>query len=259
MSHFRRIWLLGGTVVVAAACAGLGFWQLDRLQTRRAENQRSLSQRDLPVLDLAVTSPPAGLTYRRSQAAGTYDFDNEFLLRGRVHLGAPGVQVITPLRIPGRDTAVLVHRGFVPTPDAGPPPPGVQYREPATATVSGIARPMPDAGDGAPIEMPHGESWRRLDLTAMRGRLPYPVAAYYLIVAADTARSVDHTAKGSVLPLRVEPPVLDDGPHLSYAIQWFLIGATAIGFGLAFARRGRPGAHRGGGGIAPPPGAPPKG
>jgi surfeit locus 1 family protein len=257
MSFFRRFSLLGITVVVAAACGGLGFWQLDRLKTRRAANRHSLSQRDLPVLDLAVESPPAGLTYRRGQVAGTYDFDNEFLLRGRVLLGAPGVQVITPLRIPGRDTALLVNRGFVPTNDAGPPPAGLRYQEPATATISGIVRPMPDADDGAPIEMPLGESWRRLDLTAMRDRLPYPVASYYLIATADTTQSVDHTAKGSVLPLRVEPPVLDDGPHKSYAIQWFLIGATAIGFGVAFARRGPAGARRAGTGIAPPPGAPP--
>lgn len=254
MSSFGRYALFGVTLAAAAVTGSLGAWQLGRLAERRARNAAALAQRDLPVIDLNRAGPPADLTYRQVTVAGTWDFDRQFLLRGRLLLGTPGVQVVTPLRVAGRDTAVLVNRGFVPTPDAGPPPPGLEFGEPPTASLRGVALPVPDEADGKPLTAPSGESWQRLDLTAMRGRLPYPVAGYYVIVEADSARTRDHTARGRVLPIRVEPPPLDDGPHLSYAIQWFLIGAAALGFGVVFVLRGDRGSS-GRGSVPPPAGA----
>jgi surfeit locus 1 family protein len=214
----------------------LGIWQLRRLAARRSANQQSLAQRELPPLDLN-REPPLELTYRRVSAAGRYDFGNQVVLRGRVLHGAPGVQIVTPLRLSGRDTAVLVNRGFVPAPDAAYPPPGVVYHEAVEALVRGVALSLPDEGDGAPLRAPRGETWRRLDRSAMGARLPYPIAPYYLIAEADPAAGTDHTARGRVLPIRIEPPTLDNGPHLSYALQWFLIGAAALVFGVAFTRR----------------------
>jgi surfeit locus 1 family protein len=143
---------------------------------------------------------------------------------------------VTPLRIAGRDTAILVNRGFVPTPDAGYPPAGTAYREPTEARVDGPVLRVPDAGDGQPVSQPRGETWYRLDLSAIRARLPYPIAPFYLITTADSA-TPEHTARGRTLPIRISLPPLDNGPHLSYAIQWFLIGGAALGFGLTFGRR----------------------
>jgi surfeit locus 1 family protein len=246
MSPAGRYSLLGLTILAAAVCSGLGIWQLDRLAGRRAANARALAQRDLPVLDLNRESPPPELTFRRATVHGTWDFGREFLLRGRLVLGTPGVQIITPLRVAGRDTVLLVNRGFVPTPDAGPPPPGLAFAEPPEATLHGVVLPVPDEGDGRPLDSRLGESWGRLDLTAMRRRLPYPVAPWYLIVEAAPG-TADHTPRGTVLPVRVEPPPLDDGPHLSYAVQWFLIAAAALGFGIVFVLRGGTGRSGAGG------------
>lgn len=232
MSTSGRVLLFALTVAVALATSGLGVWQLSRLTDRRARNESALAGRALPPVDLNRSVLPRGATYRRVVAEGTYDFDREIVLRNRLLLGTPGVQVLTPLRLPGRDTAVLVNRGFVPSPDAGPPPPGVRYAEPAAAAVEGVALPMPDEGDGKPITTAGGTSWQRLELSAIRSRLPYPVAWYYVVAQADSTRTTDHTARGTVLPVRVDPPSLDEGPHLSYAIQWFMIAAAALGFGL---------------------------
>jgi surfeit locus 1 family protein len=253
MSVRGRYSLLGVTVLAAAACAALGVWQLRRLEARRTANLRSLSQRDLPPVDLN-RELPTELTYRRVTVVGRYDLANEFVLRSRALRGSPGVQVVTPLRLPGRDTALLVNRGFVPAADAAYPGPGLTYREPADAEVRGVALPVPDEGDGAPLGMPRGETWRRLDRTAMGARLSYPLAPYYIIAEADAGSGVDHAPGGRVLPIRIEPPSLDNGPHLAYAIQWFSIGAAALVFGVAFTRRAtRLGS---GPGSAPRPGDP---
>jgi cytochrome oxidase assembly protein ShyY1 len=42
--------------------------------------------------------------------------------------------------------------------------------------------------------------------------------------------------------VRLEVPALDEGPHLSYAIQWFFFAAVAVvgaGYVVAQGRKGR--------------------
>src|SRR5688572_10644428 len=208
MSPGRRILFLI-TMALGLACLGLSGWQLSRLIDRRSRNKQALAQRDLPTVDLNRTALSGIVSYRRVTGRGQYDFSREIVLRGRLLSGGPGIHVITPLRLTGRDTAVLVNRGFVPTPDAGPIADSSGYREAESTEVGGIAAAVPDAGDGVPLATARGESWRRLDLTALRNRLPYPIAPYYIIVAP-LPSSADHTLRGHSLPVRVDPPPLDD-------------------------------------------------
>ena len=49
------------------------------------------------------------------------------------------------------------------------------------------------------------------------------------LVAQDSA--------GANAPIRLPPPRLDDGPHLSYAIQWFAFAAIALAGAVVVARR----------------------
>ena len=105
--------------VVAAACVRLGFWQLDRREQRRALNATLASRLagdPAPAFDVMRESATA--QFRRAVARGTYDFANEVAVGSRTHQGSPGVHVLTPLRIPGRDTALLVNRGWAYSPDA---------------------------------------------------------------------------------------------------------------------------------------------
>ncbi len=228
------------TLVAAVAADGLGVWQFRRLIARRAWNAEAMAARDRPEVDLSLGSLEPGANYRRVRVAGRYDFGREVALRGRLLRGTPGIHIITPLRMSGRDTALLIHRGFVPTPDAGLPSNRSGFVETDRAAFTGIALAVPDQGDGQPLETANGRTWHRLDLSALRKEIPYPVGPYYVIVVADSTRTREHTLKGHSLPIRIEPPPLDDGPHLSYALQWFLIGSASLGFGLFFVRR-RPG------------------
>ncbi len=57
----------------------------------------------------------------------------------------------------------------------------------------------------------------------------------------------DSLGPGRLVP--ISPPELTNGPHLSYAIQWFGIALAALVFGVIFLWRDRPGS-------VPPPEAP---
>jgi surfeit locus 1 family protein len=207
------------SLIIGAVCVRLGFWQLDRLAGRRAASAAALAKRNLPAVD--VRSLDDSGTNRRVIASGRYDFDREIVLRGRARDGVPGVDVVTPLLLTLSDTAVLVLRGYVPSADAISYN-GSIHREPDSATVAGVALPVPiDSAGAAPAERHGTETWRRLDLTTLRSRLPYPVAPLYIIV--------DSPGTVSPAPLRGRLPALDDGPHLNYAIQWFAFAAIAFG------------------------------
>ena len=80
---------------------------------------------------------------------------------------------------------------------------------------------LPDSGvAGQPMEKDGVTTWRRVDLAALRARLPYPVAGYYILQTPDSALPK--------LPRRDAAPAFDEGAHLSYAIQWFSFAITAL-------------------------------
>jgi surfeit locus 1 family protein len=222
-SRSRRIALLV-LLLVAAVCARLGVWQLSRLRQRRAVNREILKARAEPPVSLnqAGRRDSAALAQRWVTATGRYDRRNEVVLRGQTYEGTPGVQVVTPLRLEGSDTAALVIRGFVPAPDA------VRAEldsldEPGEHRVTGLALPM-GSGGGNPLEVAGHSTWVRLDFPALSRTLPYPILPLAILQTPDSSLPR--------YPLRLSPPDVDDGPHLNYAVQWFLFSALSVAFAL---------------------------
>ncbi len=156
--------------LLGVVCLRLGVWQLDRLATRRAGSAAALADRTLPAVDARTLHDAVG--NRRAIAAGVYDYEREIILRGRGRGGVPGVEVVTPLRLTGSDSAVLILRGYVPSADA------ISYdvqihREADSTTVSGIAMAIPVDPDGAmPADRNGATTWRRLDLETLREPTP---------------------------------------------------------------------------------------
>jgi surfeit locus 1 family protein len=207
--------------------ARLGLWQLDRLKERRAANVAALQARSAPRIPLdGATSITPELNGREVSATGRYDHEHDVVLRGKAYGGSPGVEVVTPLVLEGGRTAVLVNRGFLPTPDAVTAQTD-SVREFGLVRVNGTALPVP-SGSGAPLERGGHTTWARLDREALGVRMPYKIAPLYIRQSPDTGLPR--------FPRRLEPLPIDDGPHLSYAIQWFAFAAMAIGFGVVILR-----------------------
>lgn len=232
----RKTW---GFVLVAlllgAGCVRLGFWQLSRLAERRAFNARLYARFAAPPVALAaLPRDTAASRYRRVRLEGTWDSAREVRLVSRTNNGSPGVNFVTPMRLPGRDTAVLVNRGWVYAQDAKTPADTNRWHPP-TAQADGEAfvdvYPMGLQGNATDAANPG--VIRRLDPAALASRFPYPIAPYYLVLQPSTA---DTTTRRDSTPVRLTLPPMSEGPHRSYALQWFAFASVAVvGAGL-FAR-----------------------
>ncbi len=206
----------------------LGFWQLERLRERRAANQLAAAARQAPPLRLPTDfGGLAEAEDRRIEVAGRYDRANEILVRGQALNGLPGLHVVTPLRMEGTDTAVLVNRGFIPAPDAVTAD-TAGLDEAGPQVVRGIAIAM-GTGHGQPIDRRGQITWARLDRQALSEQLPYPILPFSVLQSPDSSLPS--------LPRRLTPAPLDDGPHLNYAVQWFLFAALAVVFAVVVVAR----------------------
>ncbi|HVF38578.1 MAG TPA: SURF1 family protein [Gemmatimonadaceae bacterium] len=209
-------------VAVAAVCIRLGIWQLDRLEEKRAFNANLAKRLASPPVPLSALPTDTGSAhYRRVIVSGTYDYANEIVLTSRVREGSPGVNIITPLRRADNDTAVLVNRGWIYSPD-GTTADLQKWREAPAASGTGYVETFVPR-DGAIRSPKHPRAYRWLDPAAMKDAFPYPLAPYHVVLvqgsSSDSSRSV---------PPRLGAPRLSEGAHRSYAIQWFSFAAISI-------------------------------
>lgn len=230
-------WIVATVFVVAVATVfvRLGFWQLDRLEQRRALNEVGEQRIGSEPVSLARLLEHAegdleSLQYRRVFVAGTYDPSREVLIRSQVHLGQAGFHVITPL-VTDYGWAVLVNRGWVPLSMDVPP---VDARpETGRLRVEGwvqLSQKRPALG---PQDLPGEQTvFNRVDVGRIGEQSTHDLAAVYLVAIGENEGE---------LPVPVDRPDFhDEGPHLVYAIQWFAFAAVAlVGFFFLFRRKGR--------------------
>ncbi len=217
---FPTLFVIAGVYVLIR----LGFWQLDRLEQRRELNQYIVSRWDQEPFDLNNNPLPADLSelgYRRVQLTGDFDYANQIVLKNQFRNDAPGVNLVTPLRLAdGR--AILVARGWVPlsgaTPDTWP-----QYEETSDGPIVGMIQASQLLPGSTPPTEPQTE-WFRLDIDAIQQQMPYQLMPGFFKQLPEPGRGY------AALPYRDIPFEISEGNHLNYAIQWFIFSAI-LGFG----------------------------
>ncbi|MBI5300537.1 MAG: SURF1 family protein [Chloroflexi bacterium] len=245
--------------VAVAVMLGLGVWQLDRLQQRRAFNARVSGHVTAPSLELSGAALETDLTnveYRAVHVVGKYDEAHQVALRNQAYKNQVGVTLLTPLIISGTQQAVLVNRGWIPFDDAAPDK-WSRYAEPGIAQVRGVirrAQTQPDFGGINDSPGAH-QVWNLANVSRIAEQLPYPLLPIYIqqtpngsaTILADTSMSLvnipGQTAPiASAVPQRMPVELdLSEGSHLPYALQWFLFAAiVAIGYPRIVLRRDRP-------------------
>lgn len=238
----RPRWLVAHVVVLAVATAfvNLGLWQLRRLEDKQAYNARLTARMAAPMRDVTHLFPSAPraddptvgpATYRRVAVTGTYDLDEEVILRSRSRNSLAGHHVMTPLRTRA-GYAVMVDRGWVPfktytLPVAEALPPTGEV------TVEGVLFPAQVRGRFGPRDEPGDldELWRA-DLPRLQEQIEEPLLPLWLHALGQ------RPPQDKELPKPVQIPRLDEGPHRSYALQWFAFTLTVlIGYGAIIRKR----------------------
>lgn len=204
--------------VVALTCIRLGIWQLQRLEQRRTRNAGTQERMREPATQLtALSQDSAGIIFRRVTLTGNFDDAHTIIIAGRSLRGAPGVHVLTPMRVGG--AAVLVNRGWMPSADAA----RVEVdsiREPGPRNLSALITPFPEDYGRPPSTGSFHRVWYQMNGAQLRRQFPYPVLPF-------VAQILPHAGQPRY-PVRLKAPELDEGPHLGYAIQWFSFATIAI-------------------------------
>lgn len=231
----RPAWLLFHAVVVAGIVGMilLGFWQLDRLEERQDFNAavRERSQQQPVDVRVIIDELDAGVLdesqveWRPVTAAGTY-LPDQVIEFNNSQSGRAGDNVLAGLALDD-GTTVVVNRGFVPLGDPLPPAPRGDVAIVGFVRLSEVRDRggLTDADDGQPVT-----ELRRIDIPRLSAQLPGNVAEVFVqLTESDPA-----IAAGDPSPVVL--PELDDGPHLSYAMQWFIF-AICVGIGWVLAIR----------------------
>jgi cytochrome oxidase assembly protein ShyY1 len=219
--------------IFAASVVGLfvvlGLWQLDRLDARRTQNDLIENRLDQPLELMAgpaAEGDGSNLDYRSATATVTV-IDQDFVRIGnRSQGGAAGQHVVAIVAL-ADGSLMAVNRGFVPANvDVE-----LEPLEDGPVRISGWLRATVERGTIGATDSGEGGVLPRFDTERVSFRLDEPLPPVWLQIAptGDT---------GQVrFPDPVPLPPLDEGPHLSYAAQWFIFAALGVAFYTALLRR----------------------
>ena len=225
---FTRRWLgiLALTIVFAVSCVALGQWQF----ARRAEAQAAIAvlnanydRTPAPVTDVvgSVTNADASLKWTPVELSGRYLADRVVYVRTRIGAGGIGFEQLVPF-LDDSGNVLVVDRGWVAADATNARP----VNPPAIPNVNleVVARLMPTEQTIPGRDAPAGQI-ATIHVPSIASRINNPTfEGWYGRVDTESPETLTATAW--------DKPVLDEGPHLSYALQWYVFALMGfVGYG----------------------------
>lgn len=224
-------WLgwLGLALLVGLVCLWLGQWQWGKYEDRSARADRVEAHYEadpVPATDVLDEGPaPIDIEWTRVKAQGTYLSDEQVVVRNRPLDGTYGYEVLVPLRLEGGEH-VLVNRGWVPnSPKGADVVPEVPPAPDGEVTITGWVRiAEPSLGR----DLPSGQV-ASINQSEVEAEVGTDLLGGYV--------SLEEESPEAERPDPLEVPDTDTGPHMPYAIQWWLvIPAVLVFWGMALRR-----------------------
>lgn len=218
--RFRpTLWSTVAAAAVLVVLAGLGTWQVHRLQWKEGVIAHREARLALPPVSLGEETADADLAFRRARATGRFIHSGEFLIVNRVRGGRAGFDVITPLRL-GPADIVLVNRGWVPL-DRADPDTRRDGQIAAETAVTGILRKPGKTSPWVPDNEPARNVWYYANPEAM-------AAAAGLGGVRDSVLVADAKPNPGGLPAGRNPSVEISNRHLEYALTWYGLALVLV-------------------------------
>ncbi|MDQ1483656.1 MAG: hypothetical protein QOF35_1732, partial [Actinomycetota bacterium] len=225
----RWVTALVVAALFAGACVLLGQWQWHRHQEKAARAQRIETHYFATPVPLSSAIPrpevrlPPAKEWTLVTVKGRYAARQLMLVRNRPNNGVFGYEVVVPLEL-ADGASLLVDRGWIPNGRSAAEPSPVPATPPGQVTVTGWLRPGEPSRERA---MPSGQL-ASINLSEARAQAVTPQYGAYLIRRSETGARGEQV-KG---PQALERPDTGLGPHLAYALQWWL--AAPVGIFLVF-------------------------
>lgn len=211
------------------ACVGLASWQIERRSEAVSKIERVANNYDLEKVSFEEVSSLSGdavvaYEWRKVELSGSYMSDDTLLVRNRAVAGQPGFVQLVPFLLETGET-VVVERGWIAA-DSDLNPSNTFLPSDSLKSLVGRVR----LGE----TVPNRESPSR-QITSIN--LPEIEEFFSLAIEKDFyVRMVTESPAESSYPQPLSRPVLDEGNHLSYAVQWVIFAVMGF-FALFWAIR----------------------
>ena len=210
-----------------------GTWQFGRHQKRIDRNDVVLDRADAVLLEIGDLFEPQDIfEFRLVQLKGSWSTSDSVLIRNRSHQDMAGCHLAIPLAVSSNE-GVLVVAGWLNEPLCD-----IDQLEAPTGDVSLVGRVRLTQTRGAIGARDRADGVIRTLARTDVARVDQQVALSLAPVYVELITSNPSVAEA----VAVDPPPTDLGPHLAYAVQWFLFFAVgAVGYPLVLRRQARKG------------------
>lgn len=230
----RWLGILAMTIVFAATCTALGQWQFARRAEARAaiallDANYDSTPRSVSAVLGSTTNSDETLKWTPVKLTGRYLTDRVVYVRTRIGPEGVGFEQLVPF-LDNSGFVLIVNRGWVPADDSNSRP--VEPPAIPRVGVTVVARLMPTEPVIPGRDAPDGQI-ATIHVPTLASRLNNPTfEGWYARVDSEDPKTVT----GAVW----SKPVLDEGPHLSYALQWYVFAAMGfVGYGWALRKEAR--------------------
>ena len=210
-----------------------GTWQFGRHQKRLDRNDVVLDRADTVMLESADLFESQDIfEFRLVQLNGSWSASDSVLIRNRSHQDIAGCHLAVPLKVSSNE-GVLVVAGWLSAPLCD-----INELEAPTGDVSLVGRVRLSQTRGAIGARDRADgvikTLARTDVARVDQQVALSLAPVYVELITSNPSVAEAVA--------VDPPPTDLGPHLAYAVQWFLFFAVgAVGYPLVLRRQARKG------------------
>lgn len=199
-------------------CLWAAQWQYHRGVDRHARNNLIVEQSRLPEVKLSeLTGNIDSFEWRKISIQGSFDDENQILLRNRYTEGVYGFEQLTLFVFEER--RIWVDRGWIKAGSNATIPPLLQRTNENIVNITGRLRLDSSLPQGKFFAVSNNA--QRDLVSQLDARKGIQTEDFYidLITVSDTAMNPD---------VPVELPELSDGPHMAYALQWIFFAGLVI-------------------------------
>ena len=206
-------------ILLIAGCLWASQWQYHRGEDRKTRNDTIESQIKLPAVDLLTLSSDVNAhEWRTVTTSGTFDANQQILLRNRYFEGKYGYAVLTRFTTDGGDS-IWVDRGWVAAGASATVAPETPSVPRGVVSITARLRLDSSLPSGSFFALPINRDGDLISkLNAQSGS---DSEDYYLDLISGSLPELTPSAPSQI-------PSLSDGPHLAYAVQWILFAGLVV-------------------------------